>query len=84
MIGEVKIMKDTTFSIQPIGTHYSEKYFQKPTEFKPERWAEECKNLPAFVFGGFGGGSRSCIGKQLLRIESKIGLIKFMKRYSKI
>lgn len=34
--------------------------------------------------GGFGGGARTCIGKHLAAIESKIGLIKFMKRYKKI
>ena len=34
--------------------------------------------------GGFSAGARTCIGKHLVSIESKIGLIKFMKRYKKI
>ena len=34
--------------------------------------------------GGFSAGARTCIGKHLALIESKIGLIKFMKRYEKI
>lgn len=36
------------------------------------------------MFGGFGGGARTCIGKHLAIIQSKIALIKFMKRYKKI
>ena len=38
----------------------------------------------SFVFQGFSAGARTCIGKHLVMIESKIALIKFMKRYSKI
>lgn len=34
--------------------------------------------------GGFSAGARTCIGKHLVMIESKIGLIKFMKRCKKI
>jgi cytochrome P450 len=33
---------------------------------------------------GFGGGPRTCIGKHLAFLESKIMLIKLFKRYSKI
>lgn len=34
--------------------------------------------------GGFSAGPRTCIGKHLAMIESKIGLIKFMKRYKRV
>ena len=36
------------------------------------------------MIGGFSAGARACIGKHLAIVESKIGLIKFMKRYKKI
>ena len=36
------------------------------------------------MLGGFNGGARTCIGKHLALTESKIALIKFMKRYKKI
>ena len=39
------------------------------------------KNLPTYAFSGFGGGSRSCIGKHFGMLENKVVLIKFMKRY---
>ena len=40
--------------------------------------------MPAFVVGGFSAGARTCIGKHLAHIESKIALVKFVKRYKKI
>ena len=67
-----------------LGSHYNEKYFKNPKEFRPERWEGECDNIPAFAFGGFSSGGRTCIGKHLALIESKIGLIKIFKRYDKI
>ena len=81
---EIPIKKGTVFKIQPIGIHYSEKYYKNPREFRPDRWIEECSNLPAFALGGFSAGPRTCIGKHLAKLEAKIGLIKFMKRYEKI
>ena len=70
--------------MQPLATHYSQKYYKDPTKFRPERWISECDNVPTYAFTGFSGGPRSCIGKHLAKLEAKIGLIKFMKRYKKI
>ena len=67
-----------------MSNHYSEKYFKDPKVFRPERWLNECDDLPQFVLGGFGGGTRTCIGKHLAMLESKIALIKIMKRYKEI
>ena len=64
--------------------HFNGAYFKDPYKFRPERWESECEGLPSFVVSGFGFGSRSCIGKNLALLESKIGLIKFFKRYNKI
>lgn len=36
------------------------------------------------MIGAFSAGARTCVGKHLVQLESKIGLIKFMKRYKKI
>ena len=80
----VPIKKNAILGAQPLGNHYSEKYYKNPTEFRPERWESECDGNHSFAIGGFGGGARTCIGKHLARLESKIGLIKVLKRYSKI
>ena len=80
----VPVYKGTLFGVQPLGTHYSEKYYKSPLEFRPERWIEECNDVPIYAIGGFSGGPRTCIGKHLAKLEAKIGLIKFLKRFEKI
>lgn len=78
----VAIKKGTLVSVNTLVNCYSEKYFKEPLVFRPERWLNgECDDLPQFVVTGFSAGARTCIGKQLALLESKIALIKFMKRY---
>ena len=77
----VPIKKGVFIHNQPIGVHYSDEYYQQPLEFRPERWEKECDHLPPFGLVGFSGGPRTCIGKHLAALQSKIGLIKFLKRY---
>ena len=40
--------------------------------------------MPPFSLVGFGGGTRTCIGKHLTALQVKIELIKFFKRYETI
>ena len=40
--------------------------------------------MPTYAIGGFSGGPRTCIGKHFAKLSNKIGLIKFLKRYSNI
>ena len=84
ILNGIKMRKGTYCCPVNLGMHYSEKYFINPNEFRPERWEKECNDVPPFVIGGFGGGARSCIGKQLALLQNKISIIKFYKRYSKI
>lgn len=70
-------------NINTMGNHYDPKYYKDPHAFRPERWESECDNLHPFAFMGFSGGLRGCIGKHLAYLESKIALVKLMKRYSK-
>ena len=80
----IPVSKGTSVGISPLPNQYNPKYFKDPEVFRPERWESECNNLPPFTILGFSGGPRSCIGKHLALLESKIALIKFMKRYKKI
>ena len=64
---DVPISKGTFLRAQPLGTHFSDEYFSDPHVFRPKRWESECQNIPSFSFYGFGGGPRSCIGKQFAK-----------------
>ena len=82
-LGSIPVKKGTMVNLVQ-SNHYNAAYFKDPYRFRPERWESECKDLPPFIMGGFGYGSRSCIGKHLAYVETKVGLIKFLKRYNKI
>ena len=80
----VPIRKGTMVHNQPLGLHHSEEYYRDASAFRPERWLGECDSLPAYALVSFSGGPRTCIGKHLALLESKVGLIKFMRRYRSI
>ena len=61
----IPMKKGTVMSLNWFGNHFNPKYFKDPMEFRPERWESECSNLPPYVMGGFSGGARTCIGKNL-------------------
>lgn len=52
--------------------------------FRPERWEKESNGIHPCAFMGFSFGARSCIGKQLAHTESKVAIIKLIKRYETI
>ena len=81
----IAIKKGTLVNTASLSNHFSQKYFKQPYEFRPERWLNgECEGQGPYVVLGFSGGARTCLGKHLALMESKIILIKFMKRYKKI
>ena len=80
----IPIYRGTNMHHQAIPIHFSSEHYKDPWEFKPDRWLNECSSMPPFTLVGFGGGARTCIGKNLATLQAKIGLIKFLKRYEKI
>lgn len=60
----------TSVTISQWVMHRDQRYFDDPTEFRPERWDKDLeKNLPPFVYFPFGGGPRQCIGQSLAITE---------------
>lgn len=82
-IGNISIFKGTGVNFGTVCNHYDERNFKDPHTFRPERWESECNNLHPFAFLGFSAGPKSCMGKQLAYLESKIILIKLLKRYER-
>ncbi|WEL24372.1 cytochrome P450 [Haloferax volcanii] len=62
--------------------HRSERWWDDPLEFDPDRWApERAGDRPRFAYFPFGGGPRHCIGKHLSLLEGRLILGTVAQRY---
>lgn len=92
MIGR-EALEDSTICGHPVraGTsvlvpiyhvHRDERWYEKPTEFRPERWLGDLsKTLPRMAWIPFGGGPRSCIGDGYAKMEMSLILATWLRRF---
>ncbi len=81
-MGGFHIAKNTNVLVPIMYFHRSEKYWDEPLKFKPERFAPEVKNnIDRYVYFPFGGGPRLCIGNNFALMEMQIILIHFYRKY---
>jgi cytochrome P450 len=69
-IGGYRVPRGTQlFAFQWV-THRDPRFFERPNEFEPERWASEAiQRLPKYAYFPFGGGPRQCIGNYFAMME---------------
>ncbi len=69
-IGGYRVPRGTQlFAFQWV-THRDPRYFERPNEFEPERWASESiQRMPTYAYFPFGGGPRQCIGNYFAMME---------------
>ncbi|KAL7926879.1 cytochrome P450 [Trichoderma austrokoningii] len=68
-------LKGHIVSISQQTMHYSPKYFDEPTQFKPERFLSAEPSFPRNAYRPFEKGLRSCLGQPLAMDEMKILLV---------
>lgn len=72
--------KGTAVGINIIGLMHNPKYYKNPEAFNPDRWYDkETLSSDPYSFIPFSAGPKSCIGKHLSMMESKIILTYFLK-----
>jgi cytochrome P450 len=72
-----------TLMVPQWGVHRSERYWDDPAEFDPERFSSERRvDRPRFAYFPFGGGPRHCIGKHLSLLEAKLIVATVASDYS--
>ncbi|UYV80965.1 CYP3A4 [Cordylochernes scorpioides] len=77
-----KIPKSIPFLVPLDALHRSEKYWNNPDEFDPERFSPEQKaNIPAFVYQPFGAGPRMCIGMRMANMVDKALLALILSKF---
>ena len=85
LVGDIPIRKGTGLNYMFRANFFDPKYFEQPFEFRPERM-DETRNKEAgmqqIIDSAFSVGPKTCIGKHLAHIETKIMLVKFLERYS--
>jgi cytochrome P450 len=77
------IPKGAEVSLQFYAMHRSERYFDKPLDFIPERFdkANE-KNIPRYAYLPFGAGPRVCIGNQFAMMEARLILVTMVQQFA--
>jgi cytochrome P450 len=65
--------------------HRDPRYFDDPSAFRPERWANDfAKRIPKYAYFPFGGGPRLCIGVSFALMESTLLLAAIARRFKVI
>jgi cytochrome P450 len=74
--------KDKPIFLSVWNLHRSEKYWDKPLEFNPDRFApEQVKQRPNHYFIPFGAGPRMCIGNHFAMMEMQLILATLVQRF---
>ncbi|MCA1591344.1 MAG: cytochrome P450 [Acidobacteria bacterium] len=58
------------------------RFYDEPSEFRPERWREEtASRLPRYAYFPFGGGPRLCIGQAFAMMEAVLILATIAQKF---
>ena len=81
-IGGYQIPAGTNVLVPIIFFHHSSRFWEAPTEFRPERFAPDKRNaIDRFVYFPFGGGPRLCIGNNFAMLEMQVIIITLYKYF---
>jgi cytochrome P450 len=82
MLGGYDIPAGMTVFMSQWLMHRDPRYFDRPEEFRPERWADGlARRLPKFAYFPFGGGPRLCIGNTFAMMEAVLLLATMVPRF---
>jgi len=79
-LGGYQIPEDAAVMLSQWAMHRSERHWDRPDAFDPDRWTRKT-DRPRFTYFPFGGGPRHCIGKHLAKLEAKLILARTAQQY---
>lgn len=83
MIGPYKVNKGTIIGTNILALMHNPKYYDHPEVFNPYRWAEPgAYTKEPYSFIPFSAGPRSCIGKYVAIMETKLMIIHFLNNFN--
>ncbi|WP_051751932.1 cytochrome P450 [Streptosporangium amethystogenes] len=78
----VRIKAGSQMLISPYATHRLERFWDRPLEFDPERFApEEQPRRHKYAYFPFGGGPHQCLGQHLFYVEAPLLLGAILSRF---
>jgi cytochrome P450 len=81
-VGGYAVAKGTTLLMNVWAVQRDPRFWERPEEFRPERWADgQSKRLPHYAYLPFGGGPRVCIGNTFAMIETVLVLAVLAARW---
>jgi cytochrome P450 len=81
-IAGYEVRAGSSIFISPWVVHRDARWFDRPMEFVPERWAgSAAQRLPRFAYFPFGGGPRICIGNRFATMEAVLLLACIARRF---
>ncbi|WP_158059035.1 cytochrome P450 [Halorussus halophilus] len=80
VLGGYRIPEGAAIMVSQWAMHRSERYWDDPDAFDPDRWTRD-EDRPRFAYFPFGGGPRHCIGKHLAKLEAKLILARTAQQY---
>jgi cytochrome P450 len=80
VVGDYSLRRGDQILIAPYLLHRDSRWFDHPTEFRPERWLDGlAERLPRHVYMPFGGGPRICIGNFFALMEAQLVLAALLR-----
>jgi cytochrome P450 len=79
-LGGYQIPEDAAVMLSQWAMHRSERHWDRPDAFDPDRWTRKT-DRQRFIYFPFGGGPRHCIGKHLAKLEAKLILARTAQQY---
>lgn len=80
VVGDFLFKRGDQVLIAPYLLHRDPRWFENPTEFRPERWQDGlAERLPRHVYMPFGGGPRICIGNFFALMEAQLVLAALLR-----
>jgi cytochrome P450 len=82
IIGGYRVPRGRTVLMSQWVVHRDPRFFERPEEFLPQRWADDlAARLPKYAYFPFGGGPRVCIGNTFALMEAVLILATVAQRY---
>jgi cytochrome P450 len=81
-IGPYTLPANMLIGTNIIGLMHNPKYYDNPSVFNPDRWATQgAHTTESYSFIPFSGGTKSCIGKYLALMETKLIMIYLLNEF---